>query len=582
MAKVDLTSDEVYASLLRRNYFPMSKRHLDEMPPVFHTDLLDPNIANKLIDNFKNKRKRGFDQIEYRVTRFDNVTRVMHIPVPLPYAELSKCVAENWTTSEFQLMLDNPSSQIKPGRHKDDRIVILGDYEDLNPGRISVLDPKQFPRVHLLQLEMSSTAGYLARADISSFFHSIYTHSIPWALVGHDVAKQNKSTKKWFNKLDKLQRLLKRDETQGIPIGPATSHVMAELILSKVDSELRERNHVFVRFIDDCKCFAPSKEKAEAFLSDLEQELRKYLLNLNASKVAIQELPQPVEAPWISDISTRRQPNIPSSAKRILRMLDQAAELKRFHTEQSILQHSALSLAQGIDHSNAAIVLNSSASAKHVLSFLDYAITLQKQHPEGSVLKYAARSLTKNIDRNNAQMFLSRLASMSFRYPVLLPIVCQVAQGNREIDLHKYAIKSVEHHVNNHRSDAICWALFLVGISNKQISADLADKVVETRDCMAMGMLISLNQHEDKIIRFLEKSIDPSVDPPYDCDRYWILIHELSDKLSEKFKKYLKECGFDFLREREVHFIKNASEVIGNLATKTINAKESNPDGIPS
>ena len=41
---------------------------------------------------------------------------------------------------------------------------------------------------------------FVVKADISTFFPSIYTHSIPWALVGKAVAKQNRSKSKWFNK----------------------------------------------------------------------------------------------------------------------------------------------------------------------------------------------------------------------------------------------------------------------------------------------------------------------------------------------------------------------------------------------
>ena len=190
MTDSNLDSQFVYSSLLRCNYFPMSRRRLDEIPPVFHTEQLEPKIANELISRFKGIRTRGFDQIEYRVTRFNNVTRAISIPVPLPYATLCKCISENWDQSPFQLMLDNPNSQIKPARHDDDRIVILGGYDDLTPGRVSIMDPDNFPESALRELELSASTSYLARADISSFFPSIYTHSIPWALVGHDVAKK--------------------------------------------------------------------------------------------------------------------------------------------------------------------------------------------------------------------------------------------------------------------------------------------------------------------------------------------------------------------------------------------------------
>lgn len=49
---------------------------------------------------------------------------------------------------------------------------------------------------------------FVVKADISTFFPSIYTHSIPWALVGKAVAKQNRSKSKWFIKLTKSVKRL--------------------------------------------------------------------------------------------------------------------------------------------------------------------------------------------------------------------------------------------------------------------------------------------------------------------------------------------------------------------------------------
>ena len=58
---------------------------------------------------------------------------------------------------------------------------------------------------------------FRAHTDISNFYPSIYTHSIPWALVGFEQAKKDKFKKKsWFNSIDYFQRMLKRNETQGI------------------------------------------------------------------------------------------------------------------------------------------------------------------------------------------------------------------------------------------------------------------------------------------------------------------------------------------------------------------------------
>ena len=54
---------------------------------------------------------------------------------------------------------------------------------------------------------------YMVNADISTCFTSIYTHSLSWALVGKEMAKQNRNTKVWYNMIDNATRKTTHDET---------------------------------------------------------------------------------------------------------------------------------------------------------------------------------------------------------------------------------------------------------------------------------------------------------------------------------------------------------------------------------
>ena len=287
--------DYVYNALLRYNYLPLGKKYPDDIPyKVFSTEDFTPEVANEMLTQHGGPRKKGYDQIEYRATRFNNVTRLMHIPHPLPYARLCKCISENW--KKLSHICENPNSQLKPAQHNS-RILIMGEYEDLE--RISVMGNEQFPQLRF-QVKISTGKFYRVEADISSCFPSTYTHSIPWALVGLDEAKANsRKHNLWYNKLDKTQRDLKRGETQGIPIGPATSHIISEIILYEIDETLCKEGYQFTRYIDDYKCYCETREQAENFILVLEQELRKYLLNLNVRKVLIEELPLGFQDQWV-------------------------------------------------------------------------------------------------------------------------------------------------------------------------------------------------------------------------------------------------------------------------------------------
>ncbi|MCE2393719.1 hypothetical protein J4G02_03820 [Candidatus Poribacteria bacterium] len=161
--------DYVYNALLRYNYLPLGKLNPDEIPfKVFSTEDFTPDIVDEMLQRYGQARSKGCDQIEYRTNRFNNVTRLMHIPHPLPYARLCKCISKNW--NKLQYICNNHSSHLKPTQHNDRRL-IMGEYENLE--RVSVMDSENFSD-RRLRLKISTGKFYRVKADISSFFPSIY------------------------------------------------------------------------------------------------------------------------------------------------------------------------------------------------------------------------------------------------------------------------------------------------------------------------------------------------------------------------------------------------------------------------
>ena len=501
--------DFVYNALLRYNYLPIGKKHPDDIPfPAFSTEDLTPDIADEMLKQYSSRRQEkteikqkvnGYDQIEYRATRFNLVTRLMHVPHPAPYAHLCKCISENW--DKLSHICKNPNSRERPGRRNKKR-VIMTEYEHLE--QIFLMNYNKLSDVRY-RLEISTGKFYRVKADIASCFPSIYTHSIPWAVEGRDKAKINSAKKLWYNELDKAQRDIKRGETQGVPIGPATSHIISEFILSKVDEALRKIGYEFVRYIDDYECYSETREDADKFVLKLEQELRKYLLNLNPKKLLIEEMPLAYQAQWVSHL------------RNVLPSKQEPTPLD-------------------------------------IMSFLDLAVDLQKRYPEGSVLKYAARTLasSKKFEKNSADFLLKYLIAVAVHRPTVLPIICEVAKKNgvgSDLDISPVLKQSIKFQ----RSDAICWSLYFMGICGQEVSDELAEKIIETGDCMSMGMLIAIKQHREKVVEFLNTAIAP--DSYHHCDRYWILLRELEADCPQ-FKRYRGDSGLKFLIEKKVHFIK--------------------------
>ena len=497
--------DFVYNALLRYNYLPIGKKHPDDIPlSVFSTECLTPDLADEMLKNYQKRRQStdkvlGYDQIEYQTTRFNLVPRLMHIPHPAPYARLCKLLSENW--DKLSHICENCNSREKPAKHDTGRL-IMGKWEGLE--QISVMNYSKLSDVRH-RLKISTGKFYRVKADITSFFPSIYTHSIPWVVVGRDKAKINLGKELWYNQLDEAQRNVKRGETQGIPIGPATSHIISEFILCQIDETLSKKDYMFVRYVDDYECYCETHEDAENFILDLAKELRKYLLSLNPKKVMIEELPRPYQDQWVTTLRN----NIPSWSQ---------------------------------------------LSPRNIMNFLDLAVDLQMRYPEGNVLKYAVRTLanSKKFNKNSADFFLKYLIALAVHRPSVLPILCQVAK-NRSVGSDLDIAPVLKQSLKFQRSDAICWSLYFMGIGGQKVSEDLAERIIETRDCMSMAMLIALGQHKEKVVDFLNAEIDP--DAYYHCDRYWILLHELVSDCPQ-FKKYRGDSGLKFLMEKKVHFIK--------------------------
>lgn len=251
--------------MLRFNYLPFQKDKNEELPDIFSSELFSANICDELVKI--SPRKGGYDHCSYYATRFNNVHRQLSIPHPLPYAHLVNHLATNWT--KFSHIEENKNSVIRPQKHKDGRLIVMT-YE------------RSIDKTQRYQ-EGVRGKKFIVHSDISNFYPSIYTHSMPWALLGLKDAKAN-TTEGPENKLDQLQRMMKRSETVGVAIGPGTSNIVSEIILDKFDQVLLQEGFHFYRFIDDYTAFCNTYEESERFIRLLSEQLSIYGLVLNIKK----------------------------------------------------------------------------------------------------------------------------------------------------------------------------------------------------------------------------------------------------------------------------------------------------------
>jgi len=190
-------------------------------------------------------------------------------------------------------------------------------------------------------------ARYLLKADISQFYPSIYTHTVPWALHDKATAKARQQDMTLAgNALDKELQACQYGQTKGIAIGPDTSLGIAELLLSPIDLRMNEECNIKggVRFIDDMELSFVRLADAEKALATLEALLHEYELQLNGNKTKIIVLPASID----SLHTTHLRPYIPkdetTSRTQWTDYFNRAFELAKAYPEEGVLRYAVAAL----------------------------------------------------------------------------------------------------------------------------------------------------------------------------------------------------------------------------------------------
>lgn len=308
--------------LIGRGYFPK------ELPPPFNTRSLalisrDPTKLPLPFTNPCNPSKN----IRHSYLSRLNSRRGLGIVNPIDYVAISTDFIANWKTlrsifSKSRVSITTPKYGGPPGRAFTFR-------------NLDTIDTRK--------TAVRAVSRYLLRADISQFYHSIYTHSIAWALHGKKFAKQHRDNPTLFgNILDKRIRNSQDKQTVGIPIGPDTSFLIAEAILSVCDEQLRKLNiNNFTRYIDDYEFGCLTLQQAEEFRNQLQELLGEFELILNPDKTKIVDLPTPLDVPCISYIRTFNLKGLDADSQKyaIISLFDSAFESLKKDSDTSIIKY---------------------------------------------------------------------------------------------------------------------------------------------------------------------------------------------------------------------------------------------------
>lgn len=162
--------------------------------------------------------------------------------------------------------------------------------DDNSTSRFFNIKPYSYKKTKLIKEKLLNGYTHFYKTDFSSFYHTIYTHSIAWIINSKNIAKEARQPSLLGNLLDKTIECEQNGETHGVPTGNLVTRIIMEYCMAIIDKELRnelkksEHKINFCRYVDDFT-FAYNYEEDLTFIKKAIQTITdRYELNINIAK----------------------------------------------------------------------------------------------------------------------------------------------------------------------------------------------------------------------------------------------------------------------------------------------------------
>jgi len=507
----EISADELYEGLLAYGLFS------EKLPPVFSAGTFYDYCST--ID--KPFEGGWSEYISFRTMRNINLPRVMAIPNPFKYQRMCAELRDDW--SEIQKHFH---SQTDGQKYRVSRLHIRKKFRskclfEMNYKNWRVDgNPESDMLIH-----DKGISHFLVKADIATCFPSIYTHAIPWAAVGKEKAKNSIRTDTWYNRIDERCREMCNGETHGLLIGPHTSNLIAEIVLTVVDKKLYDSGYRYTRNIDDFDCYVDSNEKAQLFLRDLEDALREFDLPLNHKKTKIIELPIAIEENWINQLS----------------------ELPKFGKSGKV-------------------------EYPQVNTFIDTVLNLATQAGDFAVIKYAIKKLKGNeLSVSAKKLAAKRFMHMAALYPYFLRLMEEYVfepYGVNKDEIKALSDSIYQNAVKIHDYESIYYVIYFAikyefpldaFEPNYESAQAFAEK---SKDCLLLVMVwlyYMAKNHGNRGATQVKPLNKIALDlAKTEMDRYWLFCYEAltSGNLSGDWKS-MKEAEVSFIRPEILEIMKH-------------------------
>jgi hypothetical protein len=527
--------------LLENGYFPK------ELPPPFQTKLFADKLnviendwktvninINKSTKPLKEIFKDKFWESKWVVHSLPKVgfsRRLLGIPNPYHQSILAKSIADNW--AEIQMIFNKSKiSNSKPVKDNTSKRALK-----------SINSFGQFRKECLIN---SYDKIYEVRTDVSRYYGTIYTHIIPWIIHTKSFAKTNRKDNSLLgNLLDKNLRESNSGQTLGIPIGPDTSLVIAEIIGCTLDEMIQKKFNTSAikgfRYIDDYYIYCENQADSEKVFKYVQSIFTEFQLDINEEKTKISKFPFPYESDWSIELGSFTFRKYQQS---------QQTDIERFV----------------------------SIAFKHA-----------KNNPKDSVLNFAI-SILKGIPLfdENWKLYQSLVLKIGLSEPVTLPTVAQILVSHRnkveKLKVKNIAENIIKEHIPKGHHFEVSWALWICKEFEIKIPNNLAKLIFESTDITSILIALDLKKNGFINKQVVTSHIRQEMTPDTLMDEKWLLTYESIIQgwiKSPKINPILENEYFEILKKHKVKFYDTTKKVIPYKLIEPIPSKTETTPKVP-
>ena len=500
-------------NLVRSGYLP------EILPPIFSSEATADFFENKAVPIKKYKTQGYYNSSVYSASQFSGTRRIFSIIHPVSAVETAEFIENN------RIRLVDFFKEF--GSRFSKSILSVDSDSMVNMPNLEILEEKKY--------EVLSSFEFITQTDISRFYHSLYTHVIPWAYQSKEKVKKLHDMRKFrevkFDLADKIIRKGQGRQTIGIPVGPAMSYIFAELVCCAIDKQFNNLMKVesigvnqidfeLIRFNDDVWIGSNSMLDAKIVAEKYREAVQHFELDLNESKTNIFAQEFKFTNQWEFEISQKVCSDLSEEDLR------------------SILEFSYLK-----------------------------SVSIKSQR----VLKYTLNKIVENdlIYKEEhwkiVEPFLMRVfLNSGYVIDQVIKLILWRNKVYKDINLEKWKrlfVNLLEKNSIFGYDNEICWVLFACQVLKISIPINVAKIII--KNCGSLPVILLINFVKKRLVReSIITQIIRQIENEDDSGKYWPVFLELN-KIGKLTRPEFKKC-----KVMEEMYSKNISIIDSGLVSE--------------